>query len=188
MNDEPIEQPIEQPIEEEHPIESEQRAKEEQPTEQEQPTEPPVPKRKPRGRPPPPDGEEEPLRPRLRDKTTCPDCNKQLSMHALRYTHSKVCAAKRKQELVLEEVGAEQPAPKAKAKSKAAPKIEVAKASEPQEIPREYAEVAGTQPGTQQPVQQLDKKAVVMDYIKELKQQHAREKQQRYRTLIQGKI
>ena len=154
----------------------------EQPAEQEQPTEPPAPKRKPRGRPPPRDGEKEPLRPRLRDKTTCPDCNKQISMHALHYTHSKVCAAKRKQELVIEEVGSKQPAPKAKAK--AAPKLEVAKASEALDVLREYAEVAGTQ----QPEPQLDKRVVVMDYIRELKQQQAAQKQQRYKTLIHGKI
>jgi hypothetical protein len=178
MNDTHIEQPTTQ----EEPTEQEE-VKEEptaEPTEEQ--TEPPAPKRKPRGRPPPPAGEDEPLRPRLRDKTTCPDCNKQISMHALRYTHSRVCAAKRKQELVLEEVGAEQPAPKAKAK--AAPKVEVAKPTEPQDILREYAEIAGTQPPAAQP----DKKAMVMDYIKELKQKHLQEKQQRYKTLLTGKI
>jgi len=28
---------------------------------------------------------------RLRDKTNCPDCGKQISVHALNYSHSKVC-------------------------------------------------------------------------------------------------
>jgi hypothetical protein len=152
----------------------------EQPAEQEQPTEPPAPKRKPRGRPPPREGEKEPLRPRLRDKTTCPDCNKQISMHALHYTHSKVCAAKKKQELVVEEVGA----PNTKPKVKAATKLEVAKVSEPLDVLRECAEVSGTQ----QPVAQPDKGAVVMEYIRELKHKQLQEKQQRYKTLISGHI
>jgi hypothetical protein len=144
----------------------------------EQPTEAPAPKRKPRGHPPPPEGEEEHVRPRLRNKTTCPDCNKQLSVHALRYTHTKVCAAKRT-ELVIQEVGAEQEAAP-KPKAKAQPLIE-AQETKPQQILREYAEVAGTQ-------QPPDKRAVVMEYIKEMKHKHAAAKQQRYKTMLSGKI
>ena len=59
---------------------------EQQPEQQEPPK--PKAKAKPKGRPPPKAGEETPLRPRHRDKTTCPDCNKQISNHALHYTYS----------------------------------------------------------------------------------------------------
>ena len=77
---------VEQPTE---PILSE--LPEQQPEQQPEPEQPKAKaKAKPKGRPPPKAGESEPLRPRLREKTTCPDCNKQISNHALHYTHSKV--------------------------------------------------------------------------------------------------
>ena len=90
----------------------------EQPTEQpEQPK--PKAKAKPRGRPPPKEGETTPLRPRLREKTTCPECDKQISNHALHYAHAKVCKGKATPNIVLEEIkpeaDVEQPKPKAKA-------------------------------------------------------------------------
>ena len=94
----------------------------EQPAEQptEQPTEPPKPKAKakPKGRPPPKEGEATPLRPRLTEKTTCPECDKQISSHALHYNHSKVCKRKTKSNIVWENIQTtpevEQPKPKAK--------------------------------------------------------------------------
>ena len=93
-----------------------------EPTEPEPEPEPkPKAKAKPKGRPPPKQGEDTPLRPRLREKTTCPECDKQISIHALHYTHSKVCKGKAASNIVLEDIkpeeSIEQARPKAKAKT-----------------------------------------------------------------------
>ena len=145
-----------------------------------------APKRKPRGRPPPREGETEALHPRLRDKTTCPKCNKQLSVHALYYTHGKVCPANKSQpELVIEEVGAkEKAAPKAKAKAK--PDMQVTKTSGAVDVMREYAEIA--EPSRASTGDEHSMHSTVMNYIKEIKHKHIVEKQQRYKSLLQGKI
>ena len=106
---------VEQPTE---PILSE--LPEQQPEQQPEPEQPKAKaKAKPKGRPPPKAGESEPLRPRLREKTTCPDCNKQISNHALHYTHSKVCKGKTEPSIVLEEIKPEDNEPVEQPKAKA---------------------------------------------------------------------
>ena len=34
----------------------------------------------------------------MKDKTTCPDCGKQITIHALKYTHKRYCKATTKSE------------------------------------------------------------------------------------------
>jgi hypothetical protein len=71
-----------------------------------------------------------PCRAKLRDKVTCPKCNKELSRHSYNYTHSKYCAGSDMEEINdIEEITAKmekltisEPKPKAKAKPKAKPK------------------------------------------------------------------
>ena len=43
---------------------------------------------------------------RLRDKPNCPDCGKQISVHALNYSHSKVCKANKTKQsnIIIEDV------------------------------------------------------------------------------------
>jgi hypothetical protein len=94
-------------------------------------------KAKPKGRPPPKAGEETPLRPRLRDKTTCPDCNKQISNHALHYTHSKVCKGKAAPNIVLEDTKPEHPIEQPKAKSKTVKPVTTSIEPSPVEIVQE---------------------------------------------------
>lgn len=156
----------------------------EQPPEPEQPAEqaePPKPKAKakPRGRPPPKEGETTPLRPRLREKTTCPECDKQISNHALHYTHAKVCKGKATPNIVLEEIkpeaDVEQPKPKAKAVKPITTTIE----ANPVQVVQELRTID---------LSENDMKEVLLRYAKTVKDKQKVEKQKKYKTLLDGKL
>ena len=149
----------------------------EQPTEPEQPK--PKAKAKPGGRPPPKEGETTPLRPRLREKTTCPECDKQISNHALHYTHSKVCKGKAQSNIVLvdikPEADVEQPKPKAKAVKPITTTIE----ANPVQVVQELRTID---------LSENDMKEVLLKYAKNVKDKQKIEKQKKYKTLLDGKL
>ena len=138
----------------------------------EQPTEQPKPKAKARGRPPPKQGEETPLRPRLKDKTTCPDCNKQISNHSLHYTHSKVCKGKGKSNIVLEDIKEEEP------KTKTVKPIKTTLEPNPVEVVREIRTLDLSEP---------EMKDVLLKYSKSVQEKKKIEKQKQYKSLLDGK-
>ena len=150
---------------------------EQQPEQQEPPK--PKAKAKPKGRPPPKAGEETPLRPRLREKTTCPDCNKQISNHALHYTHSKVCKGKAAPNIVLEDIKPEQPIEQPKAKAKTVKPVTTSIEPSPVEIVQELRTVD---------LAEHEMKEVLLKYAKTMKDKQKVEKQKKYKNLLDGKL
>ena len=150
----------------------------EQPTEQPTEPEPPKPKAKakPKGRPPPKAGEETPLRPRLKDKTTCKDCNKQISLHAMHYTHSKVCKGKATSNIVLEDIKVEEPK---EPKTKTIKPITTSIETNPVEVVKELRTVD---------LSENEMKEVLLKYAKTVKDKQKQEKQKKYKSLLDGKL
>ena len=164
-DEEAVEQPAESVLPE-APTEPEPEPEPEQPK--------PKAKAKPKGRPPPKAGEETPLRPRLKDKTTCKDCNKQISLHAMHYTHSKVC--KGKANIVLEDIKVEEPKePKAKQVKPITTSIE----PNPVEVVKELRTVD---------LSENEMKDVLLKYAKTVKEKQKLEKRKKYKSLLDGKL
>jgi len=134
-------------------------------------------KAKPKGRPPPKQGEETPLRPRLKDKTTCKDCNKQISLHAMHYTHSKVCEGKAQTNIVLEDFKDEKP--KEELKSKTVKPITTTIETNPVEVVKELRTVD---------LSENEMKDVLLKYAKSVKEKQKIEKQKKYKSLSDGKL
>ena len=173
LHNEQAEQPIESLLSElPEPEQAEQQTEQ-----QEQPK--PKAKAKPKGRPPPKAGEETPLRPRLKDKTTCPDCNKQISNHALHYTHSKVCKGKAKSNIVLEDIQPEQPIEQPKAKAKTVKPVTTSVEPNPVEIVKELRTVD---------LAEHEMKDMLLKYAKTVKDKQKIEKQTKYKKLLDGKL
>ena len=149
-----------------------------QPTEQPTEPEPPKPKAKakPKGRPPPKEGETTPLRPRLKDKTTCKDCNKQISLHAMHYTHSKVCKGKATTNIVLEDIKVEEPK---EPKTKTIKPITTSIETNPVEVVKELRTVD---------LSENEMKDVLLKYAKSVKEKQKVEKQKKYKSLLDGKL
>ena len=133
-------------------------------------------KAKPKGRPPPKQGEETPLRPRLKDKTTCKDCNKQISLHAMHYTHSKVCKGKATTNIVLEDIKDEKP--KKELKSNTVKPITTSIETNPVEVVKELRTVD---------LSENELKDVLLKYAKSVKEKQKVEKQKKYKSLLDGK-
>ena len=133
-------------------------------------------KAKPKGRPPPKQGEETPLRPRLKDKTTCKDCNKQISLHAMHYTHSKVCKGKATTNIVLEDIKVEEPK---EPKTKTIKPITTSIETNPVEVVKELRTVD---------LSENEMKDVLLKYAKSVKEKQKVEKQKKYKSLLDGKL
>ena len=103
--------------------------------------------------------------PDLKEKVACPDCNKSISLHSLKFTHKKYCKAK---QIAVEavEVEAEQP------------------------IQHPYANVLEVTPGGHPEVHyvQYDPAQVTLEHLKQLKAQKKQAKQTKYKQLLAGKI
>ena len=134
-------------------------------------------KAKPKGRPPPKQGEETPLRPRLKDKTTCKDCNKQISLHAMHYTHSKVCKGKATTNIVLEDIKDEKP--KEELKSKTVKPITTSIETNPVEVVKELRTVD---------LSENEMKDVLLKYAKSVKEKQKVEKQKKYKRFLDGTL
>ena len=153
---------------------------EQQPEQQPEPEQPkPKAKAKPKGRPPPKAGETTPLRPRLREKTTCPDCNKQISNHALHYTHSKVCKGKAEPSIVLEDIKPDEPIEQPKAKAKTVKAVTTSIEANPVEVVKELRTVD---------LSENEMKEVLLKYAKTVKDKQKQEKQKKYKSLLDGKL
>ena len=103
--------------------------------------------------------------PDLKEKVACPDCNKSISLHSLKFTHKKYCKAK---QIAVEavEVEAEQP------------------------IQHPYANVLEVTPAGHPEVHyvQYDPAQVTLEHLKQLKAQKKQAKQTKYKQLLAGKI
>ena len=103
--------------------------------------------------------------PDLKEKVACPDCNKSISLHSLKFTHKKYCKAK---QIAVEavEVEAEQP------------------------IQHPYANVLEVAPAGHPEVHYVkyDPAQVTLDHLKQLKAQKKQAKQAKYKQLLAGKI
>ena len=167
--------------EQERPLLPEQLPEPTEPEPEPEPEPKPKAKAKPKGRPPPKQGEDTPLRPRLREKTTCPECDKQISIHALHYTHAKVCKGKAASNIVLEDIkpeeSIEQPRPKAKAKT--VKPITTSIEPNPVQVVQELRTID---------LSENDMKEVLLKYAKNVKDNQKIEKQKKYKNLLDGKL
>ena len=100
---------------------------------------------------------------RLRDKTNCPDCGKQISVHALNYSHSKVCKANKTKQnnIIIEDV-----VPKEETSSKT----------------KELIEYRHIEP------EPVDMHQQVLKYMNEMKFKEREAKQTRFRNMLRGKL
>ena len=103
--------------------------------------------------------------PDLKEKVACPDCNKSISLHSLKFTHKKYCKAK---QIAVEavEVEAEQP------------------------IQHPYANVLEVTPAGHPELHyvQYDPAQVTLEHLKQPKAQKKQAKQTKYKQLLAGKI
>ena len=100
---------------------------------------------------------------RLRDKTNCPDCGKQIIVHALNYSHSKVCKANKTKQsnIIIEDV-----IPKEETSSKT----------------KELIEYRHIEP------EPIDMHQQVLKYMNEMKFKEREAKQTRFRNMLRGKL
>ena len=100
---------------------------------------------------------------RLRDKTNCPDCGKQISVHALNYSHSQVCKANKTKQsnIIIEDV-----IPKEETSSKT----------------KELIEYRHIEP------EPIDMHQQVLKYMNEMKFKEREAKQTRFRNMLRGKL
>ena len=115
--------------------------------------------------------------PDLKEKVACPDCNKSISLHSLKFTHKKYCKAK---QIAVEavEVEAEQPIQHPYANV-----LEVTPAGHPEVHYVKYDLRSSEAQGFS-----LDPAQVTLEHLKQLKAQKKQAKQTKYKQLLAGKI
>ena len=115
----------------------------------------------------------QPDKPDMRAKTTCPDCNKQVSLHTLKFKHAKTCKGQQSQ----------QPQQLRQSQQTTNPQP----TQQPEQIVQQYAEQASssTHHLHHQPV---DTHAMVIEHVRAMKQQKQDAKQAKYKQLLAGKL
>jgi hypothetical protein len=116
----------------------------------------------------------------LTEKEHCPDCNKLLSKHSLIYNTHK-CAAKSKKTIIVENI--EQPAaPIAAPEQTKAKRIASVPDPRPQ-MPRNYIDLDGDIDYSH-----LNVKKIINKYVMNLKENQRVQKQNKYKTLLSGRL
>ena len=113
----------------------------------------------------------QPDKPDMRAKTTCPDCNKQVSLHTLKFKHAKTCKGRQPQQ-PRQSLHTTTPQP----------------TQQPEQYSVLHYAAPPSSPHHHHHLQAIDTHAMVIEHVRAMKQQKREAKQTKYKQLLAGKI
>ena len=122
-------------------------------------------------------------RAKLRDKVTCPKCNKELSRHSYEYTHSKFCKGKPDKPAPVEEEEEEEEVKEITKKMEQMTITELIEETKPKPKPRPKA-IAIQQKVEDKPTEYIPNDEDVKRYLSNIRKEKAMRKQHGYEKLI----